>query len=59
MHKDANGTILNVCDGVMYIDPNGGEFEGIIIELLANNLIKIECETGLMNVYADTVFQLP
>ena len=59
MCKDANNTVLSVGDAVMYIDNNGGEFEGTIIALLENNKIKIDCETGLMIVDEALAFILP
>lgn len=57
--KDSNGTELAVNDAVMYIDENGGEWEGMIVELLANNKVKISCETGELIIDAAMTFQLP
>ena len=59
MCKDANNTVLSVGDAVMYIDNNGGEFEGTVTALLENNKIKIDCETGLMIIDASMAFVLP
>ena len=59
MCKDANNTVLSVGDAVMYIDNNGGEFEGTVTALLENNKIKINCETGLMIIDASMAFVLP
>lgn len=59
MCKDANNTVLSVGDAVMYIDNNGGEFEGTVTALLENNKIKIDCETGLMSIDASMAFVLP
>lgn len=57
--KDSNGTELAVNDAVMYIDENGGEWEGMITELLADNKVKISCETDELIVDAAMTFQLP
>ena len=59
MCKDANNTVLSVGNAVMYIDNNGGEFEGTVTALLENNKIKIDCETGLMIIDASMTFVLP
>lgn len=56
--KDSNGTELSVNDAVMYIDENGGEWEGMITELLADNKVKISCETGELIIDAAMTFQL-
>lgn len=57
--KDSNGTELSVNDAVMYIDENGEEWEGMITELLADNKVKISCETGELIIDAAMTFQLP
>lgn len=57
--KDANNTALSVGNAVMYIDHNGGEFEGTVTALLENNKIRIDCETGSMTVDASMTFVLP
>lgn len=56
---DSNGTKLSVNDAVMYIDSNGGEWKGTVIELIDDNKIKISCETGDIIIDAAMVFVLP
>lgn len=56
---DSNGTKLSINDAVMYIDSNGGEWEGTVTDLMSDNKIKISCETGDIIVDAAMVFVLP
>lgn len=56
---DSNGTKLSINDAVMYIDSNGGEWEGTVTDLMGDNKIKISCETGDIIVDAAMAFALP
>lgn len=55
---DNNGTELNIGDGVMYI-VDGCETEAVVVELLENNMVKIESEIELIDVKASDCFLLP
>lgn len=55
---DHNGTELSIHDAVMCIN-NGTENEGIVIEILPNNHIKIDGENGIITVNASDTFWLP
>lgn len=59
MATDYNETELQINDAVMYIDNNGGEFEGVIKRILDNNKIEIETDDiGFMIVDASLTFVL-
>lgn len=55
---DKNKTPLNVGDGVMCVI-NGEENEAVILELLPNNKVKIDGESGVITVNGADCFYLP
>ena len=57
--KDHNGEKIQINDGIMYIDANGKEYEGIVKDFVDDKLIKIECENNTMIVKTKDVYWLP
>ena len=55
---DANNTSLHVGDAVMCVQ-NGNENEGLVTDLLPNNKIILDGESGLITVNASDTFYLP
>lgn len=55
---DTNKTPLNIGDEVMCIQ-NGNENEGVIVDLLPNNKILLDGESGVITVNASDCFYLP
>ena len=55
---DKNNTKLTKNDAVMCITGTH-ETEGIIVELLTNNQIKVETENGIITVSASDSYWLP
>lgn len=60
MHNDKLGEAVNIGDGVMYIDPNGNEFEGTIIKLIMDSdKLIIDTEAGQLTVPTHSTYRLP
>lgn len=55
---DKNNTLLHPGIAVMYIQ-NGSENEGLVVDLLPNNQILLDGESGLVTVDASDCFYLP
>lgn len=56
---DMNKTLLNIGDAVMYIQNGDGENEGLVADLLPNNQILFDGESGTIVVNASDCFYLP
>lgn len=57
---DKNNALLCIGDAVMYVDTqNGRENEGLITDLLPNNQIILNGESGSITVDASDCFYLP
>lgn len=60
MHNDKLGEAVNIGDSIMYIDPNGNEFEGTIIKLIMDSdKLIIDTEAGQLTVSAHSTYKLP
>lgn len=55
---DTNNTELHIGDSVMCVQ-NGNENEGLVTDLLPNNKIILDGESGLITVNASDTFYLP
>lgn len=55
---DANKTGLHAGDAVMCII-NGTENEGVVLELLPENKLKVDGESGVITVNGTNCFYLP
>lgn len=60
MHNDNLGEAIHVGDSIMYIDPNGNEFEGTVIKLLTDSdMLIIDTEAGQLTISAHNTYKLP
>lgn len=56
--KDINGIKININDKVMYIDPEGREYEGIITNIIDTDKINIHYESGFIIVHTYEVYHI-
>jgi len=56
--RDHNGRKLKTNDEVMCI-VEGEEYEGIVLEILPDNNVKVDAEERIMTLNGDDVYYLP